>query len=84
MKEGFSIKSSMRIPFDSKKEAETLTNILSPDNVCIPEGLKIDIKSDNKYLIIDIYCENGTGTFLNTLNELIEHITLSKTVKSND
>ncbi|HEY7227613.1 MAG TPA: CTAG/PCC1 family protein [Nitrososphaeraceae archaeon] len=84
MKEGFNIKSSMRIPFDSKKEAETLTNILSPDNVCIPEGLKIDIKSDNKYLIIDIYCENGTGTFLNTLNELIEHITLSKTVKSND
>jgi hypothetical protein len=84
MKEGFNIKSSLRIPFDSKKEAETLTNILSPDNVCIPEGLKIDIKSDNKYLIIDIYCENGTGTFLNTLNELIEHITLSKTVKSND
>ena len=84
MKEGFNIKSSMRIPFDSKKEAETLTNILSPDNVCIPEGLKIDIKCDKKVLMIDIYCENGTGTFLNTLNELIEHITLSKTVKSND
>lgn len=84
MKEGFNIKSSMKIPFDSKKEAVNITEILSPDNVCIPEGLKIDIKCDNNYLKIDIYCKNGTGTFLNTLNELIEHISLSKIVKSND
>ncbi len=84
MKEGFNIKSSMRIPFGSKKEAQNITEILSPDNVCMPEGLNVDIKCDNNYLKIDIYCKNGTGTFLNTLNELIEHISLSKIVKSND
>jgi len=84
MKEGFNIKSRMRIPFDSKMEAENITKILSPDNVCIPEGLKVDIKCYNNYLKIDIYCKNGTGTFLNTVNELIEHISLSKLVKSND
>jgi transcription factor Pcc1 len=84
MKEGFNIKSSLKIPFDSKKVAQKITEILSPDNVCMPEGLKVDIKCDNNYLKIDIYCKNGTGTFLNTLNELIEHISLSKIVKSND
>lgn len=84
MKEGFNIKSSMRIPFDSKKEAQNILEILSPDNVCMPEGLKVDIKCDNNYFKIDIYCKNGTGTFLNTFNELIEHISLSKIVKSND
>jgi hypothetical protein len=84
MKEGFSIKSSMKIQFDSKKEVDTIIDVLTPDNVRIPAGLKIDIKSHNKYLVIDIYCENGTGTFLNTIDELLEYISLSSLVTSDD
>ena len=84
MKERFSIKSSMKIQFDSKKEVDTIIDVLTPDNVRIPAGLKIDIKSHKKYLVIDIYCENGTGTFLNTIDELLEHISLSSIVTSND
>jgi hypothetical protein len=84
MKEGFNIKSSMKIEFDSKREIDTMVSVLTPDNICIPEGLKIDIRSENKYLIIDIDCDNGSGTFLNTIDELLEHISLSRTVISND
>jgi hypothetical protein len=84
MKEGFNIKSSMKIEFDSKKEIDTMINALIPDNVRIPEGLKINIRAQNKYLIIDIQCKNGSGTFLNTIDELLEHISLSKAVTSND
>lgn len=84
MKEGFNIKSSLKIEFDSKREIDTMISVLTPDNVRIPEGLKIDIRSENKYLIIDIQCENGSGTFLNTIDELLEHISLSRTVTSND
>lgn len=84
MKEGFNIKSIMKIEFDSKREIDTMISVLTPDNVRIPEGLKIDIRSENKYLIIDIQCENGSGTFLNTIDELLEHISLSRTVTSND
>ncbi|HEX2304963.1 MAG TPA: KEOPS complex subunit Pcc1 [Nitrososphaeraceae archaeon] len=84
MKEGFNIKSSMKIQFDSNKEVDTVIDVLTPDNVRIPEGLEIDIKSDDKYLIIDIFCKNGTGTFLNTVDELLEHISLSRTVTNND
>ena len=54
MKEGFNIKSSMKIEFDSKKEIDTMINALTPDNVRIPEGLKINIRAENKCLIIDI------------------------------
>jgi hypothetical protein len=84
MKEGFNIKSSMKIEFDSKKEIDTMINALTPDNVRIPEGLKINIRAQNKCLIIDIQCKNGSGTFLNTIDELLEHISLSKAVTSND
>lgn len=84
MKEGFNIKSSMKIEFDSKREIDTMISVLIPDNVRIPEGLKIDIRSEDKYLVIDIQCENGSGTFLNTIDELLEHISLSRTVTSND
>jgi hypothetical protein len=84
MKEGFNIKSSMKIQFDSKKEIDTMINALTPDNVRIPEGLKINIRAENKCLIVDIQCKNGSGTFLNTIDELLEHISLSKAVTSND
>ncbi len=84
MKEGFNIKSSMKIEFDSKKEIDTMINALTPDNVRIPEGLKINMRAENKCLIIDIQCKNGSGTFLNTIDELLEHISLSKAVTSND
>ncbi len=84
MREGFNIKSSMKILFDSKKELDTMINVLAPDNIRIPEGLKIDIKSKNNYLLIDVFCKNGSGTFLNTIDELLEHISLSSIVTSND
>ena len=84
MKEGFNIKSSVKIEFDSEKEIDTIINALTPDNVRIPEGLKINIGRENKCLIIDIQCKNGSGTFLNTIDELLEHISLSRTVTSND
>jgi hypothetical protein len=84
MKEGFNIKSSMKIEFDSKKEIDTMINALTPDNVRIPEGLKINISAENKCLIIEIQCKNGSGTFLNTIDELLEHISLSRAVTLND
>lgn len=84
MIEGFNIKSSMKIEFDSKKEIDTMINALAPDNVHIPEGLKINIRCKNKCLIIDIQCKNGSATFLNTFDELLEHISLSRAVTSND
>ena len=84
MKEGFNIKSSVKIEFDSEKEIDTIINALTPDNVRIPEGLKINIRAENKCLRIDIQCKNGSGTFLNTIDELLEHISLSRAVTSND
>ena len=84
MREGFNIKSSMKILFDSKKELDTMINVLTPDNVRIPEGLKIDIKSKKNYLLIDVFCKNGSGTFLNTIDEILEHISLSRTLTAND
>jgi len=35
MKEGFNIKSSMKIQFDSKKEVDTIIDVLTPDNIRI-------------------------------------------------
>jgi hypothetical protein len=84
MREGFNIKSTMKILFDSKKELQTIIDVLTPDNVHMPEGLKIEMRPKNNYLIIDIFCKNGSGTFLNTIDEILEHVSLSRTLTSND
>lgn len=84
MKEGFNIKANMKIEFDTKRQIDTMISALTPDNVCIPDGLKIDIRSEGKCLIIDIDCGKGSGTFLNTIDELLEHMSLSRAVTSSD
>lgn len=84
MKEGFKIKARMKIECNSKREIDALISALTPDNVCIPEGLGIIIKSESKFLIIEIQSENGSGTFLNTIDELLEHMALARAVALND
>ena len=84
MREGFNIKSKLEIQFDDMNELSSVISVLTPDNVCFPKGLKLNIQSKDKFLAIEIFCENGTGTFLNTIDELLEHIILSMTVASND
>lgn len=67
------------------KESETILKALIPDNVNIPEDLKIVMNNKRDSLIIKIKSNDNIETVTNTIDEILNHISLAKMViKNND
>lgn len=67
------------------KESETILKALIPDNVNIPEDLKIVMNNKRDSLIIKIKSNDNIETVTNTIDEILDHISLAKRViKNND
>ena len=69
------------IPFSRSAEAKAAVNALIPDNVNFPKGLSMKIFSKGATLAIQLTGKNVPAlTILNTLDEVLEHISISKKV----
>jgi hypothetical protein len=71
----------VEIAFSASAESNAAVNALIPDNVNFPKGLSIKIFSRGAMLTIDLTGKNvPTATIVNTLDELLEHISIAKKV----
>lgn len=71
----------VNVPFSSNGEAKAAVKALIPDNVNFPDGLSMKIFSRGATLAIQLSCKNvSVATILNTLDEVLEHISVSKKV----
>jgi hypothetical protein len=69
------------IPFSSNSEAKAAVKALIPDNVNFPKGLSMKIFSKGATLVIELTGRKvPTATILSTLDEVLEHISVSKKV----
>ena len=69
------------IPFSSLAEAEATVKALIPDNINFPKGLSMKMFSRGSTLAIELTGKNiPTATLLNTLDEILEHISIAKKV----
>jgi hypothetical protein len=72
---------SVNIPFSSSTEAKAAVKALIPDNINFPKGLSMKMFSKGATLVIELTGKNvQTATVLNTLDEVLEHISISKKV----
>ena len=72
---------AVEISFPSSAEAKATVKALIPDNVNFPKGLSLKVFSQDSILAIELTGKNiPTATILNTLDELLEHISLAKKV----
>lgn len=72
---------SVNVPFSSNAEAKAAVKALIPDNVNFPDGLSMKIFSRGATLAIQLSCKNvPVATILSTLDEVLEHISVSKKV----
>lgn len=72
---------SMNVPFSSSAEAKAVVKALIPDNVNFPKGLSMRIFSKGATLAIQLTGKNvPAATVLSTLDEVLEHISISKKV----
>jgi hypothetical protein len=72
---------SVDIPFPSSAQARAAVKALIPDNVNFPKGLSMKVFSKGAMLAIELTGKNvPTATIINTLDEVLEHISVSKKV----
>ncbi len=72
---------SVNVPFSSGAEAKAAVKALIPDNVNFPKGLSMKIFSKGSTLAIQLTGRNvPAATVLSTLDEVLEHISISKKV----
>jgi hypothetical protein len=71
----------VKVPFRSSAEAKAAVKALIPDNVNFPKGLSMKMFSKGATLAIELRGKNITAaTILSTIDEVLEHISVSKKV----
>ena len=78
------ISAFIQIRFTKRNEMYAVLRSLTADNIDFPKGLLLEMsprESDNN-LLLRLSCKVGFETLLNTVNELLEHISLAQKVIS--
>jgi hypothetical protein len=78
------ISAFIQIRFKKKNEMHAVLRSLIADNTDFPKGLSIEMspRDDDNNLLLFLSSEVGFETLLNTINELLEHITIAQKVIS--
>ena len=74
----------MEISFASRKLLKAILEALRPDNIGAPQGLSVDMEDKGELLVIKISCHSRIATLINTVDEILEHISIAKAVLRND
>jgi hypothetical protein len=75
------VTSAIEIKFSKNAEMNAIMKALIPDNVNFPKGLSMRIfHKDNNILFLEFFCNVGIETLLNTIDEVLDHISIAKKV----
>jgi hypothetical protein len=71
----------IELKFSKQSETEAILKALIPDNINFPEGLSMDLSSkDNTTIYIKFSSSTEIGTLINTVDEVLQDISLAKKV----
>jgi hypothetical protein len=71
----------IELKFSNQSETEAILKALIPDNINFPEGLSMDLSSkDNTTIYIKFSSSTEIGTLINTVDEVLQDISLAKKV----
>ena len=74
----------IELNFSNKSELNAVMSALLPDNINFPKGLTMKMFSNNNTLYLDFLCHNGIRTLANTVDEILEHISIAKKLITDD
>ena len=66
------------LTYMSTKEAEAVTQAVSPDNVKVPLGLSIITTKQGKKVLTQILCETKLETFIATIDDLLSAVSVAE------
>jgi hypothetical protein len=75
------VMSVIEMKFSNNAEMNAIMKALIPDNVNFPKGLSMRMfYKPNNILFLEFFCNVGIGTLLNTIDEVLDHISIAKKV----
>ncbi|MEM0089825.1 MAG: KEOPS complex subunit Pcc1 [Nitrososphaerota archaeon] len=72
------IKAKLEVIYDSEEEANIVLSALLPDNVPLPEGLRLSMYVEGCKLVSEIECKRPISSLLNTLDDILSMASLIK------
>ena len=73
----------IEIRLSGKSELRAIMSDLVPDNVNFPKGLSMKMTSRDSILVLEFLSKIGINTLLNTVDEVLEHISIARKVIDN-
>jgi hypothetical protein len=70
----------IEIKFQKKSEMNAIMKALIPDNVNFPKGLSMQLFSKGNTLFFEFFCNVKIETLINTIDEVLSHISVVKKV----
>jgi hypothetical protein len=70
----------IEIKFQKKYEMNAIMKALIPDNVNFPKGLSMQLFSKGNTLFFEFFCNVKIETLINTIDEVLSHISVVKKV----
>lgn len=74
------VRIQVEIRLSGNSELRAIMKALMPDNVNFPKGLSMEIFSRDNTLVLELLSKIGTNTLLNTIDEVLEHISIARKV----
>jgi len=74
------VESSILIKYSNSDIAKTILNAVNPDNFLAPKDLRITMTISDDTILININSSKGIGSLLNTLDDLLECISVAEKV----
>jgi hypothetical protein len=65
------MEASIKIPYHTKREAITVAEALSPDNLKVPKGLTVETKVKGRNVVTVIRCKRGLKTMISTIDDVL-------------
>ena len=77
------LEARLSLVYDSAQEAEAVARAVTPDNLEVPVGLKVETTSRDGCLSTLVSCEKSLETFIATLDDLLACVSVAeKTLES--
>jgi hypothetical protein len=74
------VMSVIEIKFSKNAEMNAIMKALIPDNINFPKGLSMRMFYKGNILFLEFFCNVGFETLLNTIDEVLDHISIAKKV----
>lgn len=72
------LEAELILVYDTEGEAQAVVGAVSPDNVKVPEGLRVETVKDNCRLLARVWCEKSLETFIATLDDLLACVSVAE------